>query len=125
MKSLRASVPRVLTGISEEQSAQHWRLCERYVAQVNALRSEPQLLRHESTSGSALSADRRRRFGFEYNGMVLQEFHFGNQKAQAHEPDATSALKEALTRSLARPAHPVRRNTGLVHQQSCRRVSGR
>ena len=97
MKSLRASVPRVLTGISEEQIAQHWRLYEPYIAQVNALRSEPQSLRRESKSGSALYADRRRRFGLEYNGMVLHEFYFGNQKAQAHEPSATSALKEALT----------------------------
>ncbi len=89
--------PSGLLGISEDQIAQHWRLYEGYVAQVNALRTDLQTLRRERKSTSALYADRRRRFGFEYNGMVLHEFYFGNLKAHAHEPNAASALKKALT----------------------------
>jgi superoxide dismutase, Fe-Mn family len=89
--------PTGLTGISEEQIAQHWRLYEGYVAQVNALRKELQALRREGKSGGALYADRRRRFGFEYNGMVLHELYFGNLQAKTHEPGATSALKKTLT----------------------------
>ncbi len=65
--------PSGLAGISEEQIAQHWRLYAGYVAQVNALRSELDALRKEEKSAGAIYADRRRRFGYEYNGMV----HFG------------------------------------------------
>jgi Fe-Mn family superoxide dismutase len=89
--------PHGLTGISENQIAQHWRLYEGYVAQVNTLRTELQALRREGKGASPLYADRRRRFGFEYNGMVLHELYFGNLRAQTNELSATSALKKALT----------------------------
>ncbi len=89
--------PSELSGISEEQIAQHWRLYEGYIAQVNALRSELEGLRKEGKSAGAIFADRRRRFGYEYNGMVLHEYYFGNLKARVSEPSGTSALKKALT----------------------------
>jgi len=89
--------PRALEGISEEQVAQHWRLYEGYVAQVNALRTELQTLRRDGKSSSALYADRRRRFGFEYNGMVLHELYFGNLAARTDQLGVMSPLKKALT----------------------------
>jgi Fe-Mn family superoxide dismutase len=89
--------PSGLAGISEDQIAQHWRLYEGYVAQVNTLRNELQTLRREGKGGSPLYADRRRRFGFEYNGMVLHELYFENLRAKMPEPGATTALKKALT----------------------------
>jgi Fe-Mn family superoxide dismutase len=89
--------PSGLAGISEDQIAQHWHLYEGYVTQVNTLRQELQTLRREGKNASVLYADRRRRFGFEYNGMVLHELYFGNLKAKTHEPGATSALKKTLT----------------------------
>jgi Fe-Mn family superoxide dismutase len=89
--------PSGLVGISEDQIAQHWHLYEGYVSQLNTLRQELQVLRREGKNGSALYADRRRRFGFEYNGMVLHELYFGNLKAKAPEPAATGALKKVLT----------------------------
>jgi len=66
-------IPSGLTGISEEQIAQHWRLYEGYVAQVNTLRAELESLRRSGKGASALYTDRRRRLGYEYNGMVLHE----------------------------------------------------
>jgi superoxide dismutase, Fe-Mn family len=90
-------IPSGLAGISEEQIAQHWRLYEGYVAQVNTLRAELESLRKSGTRGSTLYADRRRRLGFEYNGMVLHEFYFANLKAGVPDLSGTSSLKKALT----------------------------
>lgn len=89
--------PSGLTGISEEQIAQHWRLYEGYVAQVNTLRAELESLRKSGKGGSTLCADRRRRLGFEYNGMVLHELYFANLRAGVPDLGGTSALKKALT----------------------------
>ncbi len=89
--------PAGLNGISEEQINQHWKLYEGYVAQTNALREELETLRKDGKGGTPLYADRRRRFGFEYNGMVLHEYYFGNLKAGVAEPAEGSALRKALT----------------------------
>ncbi len=89
--------PGGLSGISEEQVLQHWHLYEGYVSQVNALRGELATLRRENKISTPIYADRRRRLGFEYNGMVLHEYYFGNLKAGAAEIRGTSALKKALT----------------------------
>jgi Fe-Mn family superoxide dismutase len=89
--------PKNLHGISEEQIAQHWKLYEGYVAQVNSLRDELAALRKEGKGNTALYADRRRRFGFEYNGMVLHEYYFGNLKADAAELAEQSELKKLLS----------------------------
>jgi Fe-Mn family superoxide dismutase len=89
--------PSKLSGISEEQIAQHWRLYEGYVGNTNTLREELQTLRRAGKADTPAYADRRRRFGFEYNGMVLHEYYFGNLKAQVPEPSGTSVLKKALT----------------------------
>jgi Fe-Mn family superoxide dismutase len=89
--------PTGLAGISEEQIAQHWRLYEGYVTQVNALRKELETLAKDGKGATPAYADRRRRLGFEYNGMVLHEYYFGNLKAKVPEPGATDALKKALT----------------------------
>lgn len=89
--------PAGLSGISEDQIAQHWRLYEGYVAQVNGLRDELATLRRDGKIATPLYADRRRRLGFEYNGMVLHEYYFANLKAGMPEPGAASALTKALT----------------------------
>jgi Fe-Mn family superoxide dismutase len=87
--------PTGLAGISEEQIAQHWRLYEGYVTQVNNLRKELETLAKEGKGATPLYADRRRRLGFEYNGMVLHEYYFGNLKAGVAEP-GDGALKKAI-----------------------------
>lgn len=66
--------PQNLKGISDNQIEQHWKLYEGYVAQVNKLHEELANLDPTSLSHS----DRRRRLGFEYNGMILHELYFGN-----------------------------------------------
>jgi superoxide dismutase, Fe-Mn family len=94
---ITALKPTGLAGISEQQIDQHWRLYEGYIANVNTLRSELDTLRRQGKGATLIHADRRRRFGFEYSGMVLHEYYFGNLAANVPEPAGTSALKKALT----------------------------
>ena len=88
--------PTALRGISDMQIAQHWKLYEGYVANVNALTEDLDALRTQRRGGTTLYADRRRRRGFEFNGMVLHEYYFGNLKAGTPEPRAESPLGMTL-----------------------------
>lgn len=90
--------PTGLKGISENQVAQHWKLYEGYVTNTNALRTELEALRIEGKAGGPLYTDRRRRFGFEYNGMVLHEYYFGNLTAGARGLAEGSALRATLVK---------------------------
>jgi len=83
--------PRSLTGISDRQIEQHWQLYEAYVKNTNELLDE---LR-EAETGSRHWAELKRRLGFEYNGMALHEYYFGNLAA-GRPLRQKSALTEAL-----------------------------
>lgn len=73
--------PSGLNGITDDQINDHWKLYEAYVAQSNTLKAELQQMRQNGQGNTAAYADRRRRFGFEFNGMTLHEYYFGNLKA--------------------------------------------
>ncbi|MFC1843021.1 superoxide dismutase [Candidatus Dependentiae bacterium] len=73
--------PWKLTGISDEQINDHWKLYQGYVKQVNMLNLELKKMALAGKVGTLDYADRRRRYGFEYNGMVLHEYYFGNLKS--------------------------------------------
>jgi len=88
--------PEGLSGLSENQITQHWKLYEGYVANTNALLAELQTLRAEGKGGAPIFADRRRRLGFEFNGMVLHEHYFGNLRAGVPALPERSALRAAL-----------------------------
>lgn len=88
--------PSGLKGISEEQIAQHWKLYEGYVTNTNGVLAELEALRKDGKGGAALYADRRRRFGFEFNGMVLHEYYFGNLAADGAAPSDATPLGKAL-----------------------------
>ncbi|MBF0382110.1 MAG: superoxide dismutase [Magnetococcales bacterium] len=74
-------MPTGLEGISDDQIQDHWGLYKGYVAQCNILHKELEEMRHAGKGGTPAYADRRRRFGFEYAGMTLHEYYFGNLKA--------------------------------------------
>jgi Fe-Mn family superoxide dismutase len=66
--------PKALTGISDDQIAQHWKLYEGYVKAANGLldgtaNAEP---------GSPTWAELKRRLAFEVDGIVLHEYYFGS-----------------------------------------------
>jgi superoxide dismutase, Fe-Mn family len=89
-----------LEGISDAQIAEHRELYAGYVKQVNAL---SELLAEVRRRGQAKGtnpefAEITRRLGFEYNGMVLHEYYFGNlRRAAEPKPAAGSALTQALS----------------------------
>jgi Fe-Mn family superoxide dismutase len=83
--------PRALVGISDVQITQHWTVYRGYVANVNALLEDVD----KTEVGSRPWAEVRRRLGFEFNGMVLHEYYFGNLKA-ATTPSPRSRLAGAL-----------------------------
>jgi len=85
--------PAGLSGFSDNQIDQHWNLYKGYVKNTNGLLEELASLRADK-GGSALYADRRRRFGFEYNGMVLHEYYFGGLSQGGSTSDG--ALKKAI-----------------------------
>jgi len=70
--------PSGLSNISDAQITDHWNLYVGYVNQVNRLNDEIIQMVSEGQGNSLLYADRRRRIGFEYNGMILHEYYFGN-----------------------------------------------
>jgi Fe-Mn family superoxide dismutase len=66
--------PEGLSGISDEQIDQHWALYEGYVKNANALVEALGKLE----IGSREWGELKRRVGFEFNGMILHEYYFGN-----------------------------------------------
>jgi Fe-Mn family superoxide dismutase len=92
-----------LTGISDETLEMHFKLYEGYVKQTNLLTEkisgfiqDGHIDHEEMPAYSELT----RRLGFEYNGMVLHEYYFGNMKrGGAGDPERSSAFFKATERS--------------------------
>jgi Fe-Mn family superoxide dismutase len=86
-----------LQGISDNTLQVHFGLYEGYVKNTNLLNDQ---LAEMVGAGKASGADPHfaeltRRLGFEYNGMVLHEYYFGNlTKSAGGSP--TSGLKDAV-----------------------------
>jgi len=90
--------PENLLDISAEQIDDHWNLYKGYVKQVNTLNEELARLRDAGEINGLVYADRRRRYGFEYNGMVLHEYYFGNLRNNQNDLEAGDLLR-AMTRA--------------------------
>lgn len=86
--------PSGLIGISDEQIEDHWRLYQGYVSQVNRLNDEIVELVSQKQTSTLVYLDRKRRFGFEYNGMILHEYYFGNLCSKCSPPLQGSLLQE-------------------------------
>jgi Fe-Mn family superoxide dismutase len=70
-----------LQGISDETLAMHFKLYEGYVEQTNLLNEKiAEILGSGKIDQESMPAysELTRRLGFEYNGMVLHEYYFGN-----------------------------------------------
>ena len=92
-----------LTGISDETLAMHFKLYEGYVTNTNTLNEKiAELIQGgelDATKTAAFS-ELRRRYGFEYNGMVLHEYYFGNMKKQGTgDPNKDSSFAKAAAES--------------------------
>src|SRR4051812_29641193 len=88
-----------LRGISDKTLEMHFKLYEGYVAQTNLLNerigeilSDGKIDQEEMPAYSELT----RRLAFEYNGMVLHEFYFGNMRKNGDaEPSPASPFRAA------------------------------
>lgn len=92
-----------LTGISNETLAMHFKLYEGYVTNTNVLNQRIADLIGSGTldpTQSAAFSELKRRFGFEYNGMVLHEYYFENmQKHGSGDPSTGDAFVNAASAS--------------------------
>lgn len=92
-----------LTGISDRTLEMHFKLYEGYVEATNnlteriaAFLNDGKVDQEEMPAYSEL----KRRIGFEYNGMILHEYYFGNLARHAGgDPPTTSAFRAATESS--------------------------
>src|SRR3954468_3771719 len=72
-----------LNGISDQTLEMHFKLYEGYVKETNNLTTKiSEFLQDGKVDQDEMPAysELTRRLGFEYNGMVLHEYYFGNMK---------------------------------------------
>jgi Fe-Mn family superoxide dismutase len=89
-----------LKAVNDETLQSHFTLYQGYVKRTNALteRLEGMLKEKKASGADPTYAELTRRLGFEYNGMVLHEYYFGNLKPGAQEIHSGS-LKKAMDKS--------------------------
>jgi Fe-Mn family superoxide dismutase len=82
-------------GFSDKLLANHFKLYEGYVINVNKLM---ELLRMEEITepASPQYAELKRRFGWEFNGMRLHELYFGNMVKDGTQLGTATALSKKL-----------------------------
>jgi Fe-Mn family superoxide dismutase len=83
-------------GISQEQLEQHFKLYQGYVTNTNKLNAALAQQLAEGKEGTPEYNEQKRRFGFEYSGMRLHEYYFGNLKPQGSQLAAGSALRRQI-----------------------------
>ena len=85
-----------LQGISDKEIEVHKGLYAGYVRNTNLLNERIAALAGEGKAGTPDWAELVRRLGFEYDGMILHEYYFGNLKANASGLDPNSKLAKTL-----------------------------
>jgi Fe-Mn family superoxide dismutase len=81
-----------LPGFSDTLLLNHFTLYEGYVKNVNVIAERSKTIE----PGTPESAELRRRFGWEWNGMRLHEVYFDNLTKESAEPDASSRSMQAI-----------------------------
>ena len=88
-----------LNGISDKTLETHFGLYKGYVTNTNTLNEHIAGLLNDGKSGTPEFAELTRRLGFEYNGMRLHEYYFGNLKAGGNELAQGGSLAQAIDNS--------------------------
>jgi superoxide dismutase, Fe-Mn family len=89
-----------LQGISDKTLEVHFGLYGGYVKNTNTLNEQLVSMLNDGKSSTPAYAELTRRLGFEYNGMVLHEWYFGNLSASGGaEISSSSALGRAIGES--------------------------
>jgi Fe-Mn family superoxide dismutase len=85
-----------LTGISDKTLEIHLGLYSGYVKNTNILNEKIVELIEKGQSGTPEYSELKRRYGFEYNGMRLHEYYFGNLKPGGSELKESSTLGKTI-----------------------------
>ena len=92
-----------LQGISDQTMEMHFKLYEGYVTETNRLTEKiSEFLKDGKVDQEEMPAysELTRRLGFEYNGMVLHEYYFGNMtKSGSSDPRKESTFASAAAAS--------------------------
>src|SRR3954463_6364648 len=88
-----------LDGISDRTLEMHFALYAGYVTNTNKLTDELLEMVKQGQTATPAYAEMTRRLGFEYNGMILHEYYFGNLKPTGGDLDRTSKLAKELEKS--------------------------
>lgn len=90
-----------LNGISNQTLEMHFKLYEGYVTNTNILNEKIAAMLAKGPVAAAdmpIYSELKRRYGFEYNGMVLHEYYFGNMKKDGNgDPSSDSAFRAAAS----------------------------
>ncbi|MBI4397137.1 MAG: superoxide dismutase [Elusimicrobia bacterium] len=83
-------------GFSDTLLKNHFTLYQGYVNNTNKLIEETARLAKEGKGGAPEFAELKRRFGWEFNGLRLHEYYFGNMAKAGVELDGNSDLFKIL-----------------------------
>ncbi|MGQ9596733.1 MAG: superoxide dismutase [Thermoproteota archaeon] len=81
-----------LKGFSDQLLKSHFTLYQGYVNNTNRLTETLMGLLKEGRTGTPEYAELKRRFGWEFNGMRLHEYYFGNMSQEGMELEKSSEL---------------------------------
>lgn len=81
-----------LKGFSDQLLKSHFTLYQGYVNNTNRLAETLMGLLKEGGTGTPEYAELKRRFGWEFNGMRLHEYYFGNMSQEDMELENSSEL---------------------------------
>ena len=91
-----------LNGISDKTLEMHFKLYEGYVTNTNTLTAKIAAILADGTVDKEempAYSELTRRLGFEYNGMVLHEYYFGNMKKGGGPEAPRGDFRSAVERS--------------------------
>lgn len=87
-----------VAGLSEQLLKNHFTLYHGYVTNTNKLNDILVGLEKEEKFGTSEYAELNRRFGWEFNGMRLHEYYFGNITKDFQPPESNSELIKAISK---------------------------
>lgn len=85
-----------LKGFSDQLLQNHFKLYQGYVLNFNKLNDILKAMEKEGKFGTPEFAELNRRLGWEFNGMRLHEYYFGNMTKSAQRFDANSLLAQNI-----------------------------
>jgi Fe-Mn family superoxide dismutase len=83
-------------GFSDALLKNHFTLYQGYVTNTNKVNDELAALAAEGKAATPSFAEMKRRLGWEWNGMRLHEYYFGNMKNGGAALDGASALAKKI-----------------------------